>query len=90
VLREKYHQIRRINLFLNSFEEMIAGAGQGSRSIYRPGGAGGSYGGMDMSFVVKDKRLGVSYFLYWKYHISHIFNNSTLTQMSTGSYGKSV
>jgi hypothetical protein len=74
VLREKYHQLRKANLFFNSFEPIIAASGQARRSIYRPKkdlissafdfmtGRAQKYPGMDTSVVVKDKRIGVCSF----------------------------
>ena len=67
VLREKYHQIRRANLFFNTFESLIAASGQAKRSIYRPLSEGNTYAGKDLSVVVRDKRIGVGYrlLMFW-------------------------
>ncbi|KAJ3308627.1 hypothetical protein HDU76_003859 [Blyttiomyces sp. JEL0837] len=35
VLREKFYQIRRSNLFFGDFEELIGGVGEAKRSVYR-------------------------------------------------------
>ncbi|KAJ3296365.1 hypothetical protein HDU76_006731, partial [Blyttiomyces sp. JEL0837] len=66
VMREKFHQIRRSNLFFADFQGVIGGAGEAKRSVYRvfPDwvlklvGLGKSYGGQDLSFVVENKLIG--------------------------------
>ncbi|KAJ3327338.1 hypothetical protein HDU76_011971 [Blyttiomyces sp. JEL0837] len=63
VMREKYHQIRRTNLFFNDFEAMIAAVGSAKRSVYRivPGwltGKGNNHAGADTGVMIQNKRVG--------------------------------
>ncbi|KAJ3107846.1 hypothetical protein HDU97_003194 [Phlyctochytrium planicorne] len=62
LLREKFHQVRRFNIFLNDFETMVAPLGHAKRSIYRawPTWLTGkkNYVDMDTSVLVLDKRIG--------------------------------
>jgi hypothetical protein len=57
VLREKYNQLRRVNLFLSAFETRIAAAGQGKRTVFP---RDDSLKKMDYSVIIEDKRIGVS------------------------------
>jgi hypothetical protein len=56
VVREKYNQLRRVNLFLSAFETRIAAAGQGRRTVFPKDN---SLKEMDYSILVEDGRVGV-------------------------------
>ncbi|KAJ3109458.1 hypothetical protein HDU96_007222 [Phlyctochytrium bullatum] len=65
LLREKFHQIRRFNLFVNDFEELIGAVGDAKRTVFREKSSGwfgigkkDDYVNMDTRVVIMDKRVG--------------------------------
>ena len=57
ILREKYNQIRRVNLFMTTFETRIAGAGQGIRTVFP---RDDSLRRVNNTVRIEDARVGVS------------------------------
>ncbi|KAJ3209632.1 Beta-galactosidase-1-like protein 2 [Dinochytrium kinnereticum] len=63
LLREKYHQVRRFNLFVNDFEDVIGAVGDAKRSVTRLkvgwfGRGKPGYVNMDTNVTVLDTRIG--------------------------------